>query len=313
MKVSALIGTDLNLLVALFVLLEEQNVGKAAERMFVTQSAMSKMLARLRHTFDDDLFTRSGHGIIPTPKALELYTPVQKILQMTEDLLFIQNTNPMEFTGNVLIQTSAFYTLPLLSKLVPLVMKEAPNLNIRVIQEDSQVGEKLYKGQIDFAIVNRNQEFDQMHDVLRQKLMHTTPIILVKTEHPLTKIDNPTLQDISQYKIIVLLQSVIQSWQNSILQQSVANKLLRDNIVLETSHYFSAIDTLINSNCIMFVPKMKIDIAKKIGAITSIEIPDINDQFDIEVNLLSHKRTINSFKHKWIISKITNIFKFQDT
>ncbi len=64
-----LLRIDLNLLVALQVLLEERNVTRAAERLSVSQPALSKTLQKLRETFDDELFTRTAHGLIPTPRA----------------------------------------------------------------------------------------------------------------------------------------------------------------------------------------------------------------------------------------------------
>ena len=71
METRELSRIDLNLLISLQVLLEEQNVSRAAERLFITQPAMSKTLARLREVFDDALFTRSSHGMRPTPRAPE--------------------------------------------------------------------------------------------------------------------------------------------------------------------------------------------------------------------------------------------------
>ncbi|MDG2393409.1 MAG: LysR family transcriptional regulator, partial [Thalassotalea sp.] len=63
---------DLNLLIALSVLLKEQNVSRAAELLFLSQSAMSRTLQRLREVFDDQLFIRASKGITPTVKALEI-------------------------------------------------------------------------------------------------------------------------------------------------------------------------------------------------------------------------------------------------
>ena len=59
---------DLNLLRALNVLLEERNVSRAAERLHVTQPSVSAMLSRLRDLFDDPLFVRTQHGMLPTPR-----------------------------------------------------------------------------------------------------------------------------------------------------------------------------------------------------------------------------------------------------
>ncbi len=58
---------DLNLLIILQVLLEERNGSKAARRLHLSQSAVSKALGRLRETFDDPLFIRSAYGLEPTP------------------------------------------------------------------------------------------------------------------------------------------------------------------------------------------------------------------------------------------------------
>ncbi len=63
---------DLNLLVALDVLLAEGSVARAAQRLRLSPSAMSRTLARLRETTGDPLLVRAGRGLVPTPRALEL-------------------------------------------------------------------------------------------------------------------------------------------------------------------------------------------------------------------------------------------------
>jgi|GEM_PF-1212950 len=78
---------DLNLLIALQVLSEEKSVSRAAERLFITQPAMSKTLTRLRTLFDDALFTRSSRGMQPTPRAVELAAGLSEILGDISHLL----------------------------------------------------------------------------------------------------------------------------------------------------------------------------------------------------------------------------------
>ena len=80
MDISKLAKADLNLLVALHVLIEERSVSKAATRLHVTQPAMSKTLNRLRETFDDPLFARSKRGIQPTPRAEALANELIHVL-----------------------------------------------------------------------------------------------------------------------------------------------------------------------------------------------------------------------------------------
>ncbi|MDA7853980.1 LysR family transcriptional regulator, partial [Porticoccaceae bacterium] len=64
MNLQKLSRLDLNLLVSLQALLEEKSVTRAAERLFITQPAMSRVLQRLRHQLDDPLFTRTGNELV---------------------------------------------------------------------------------------------------------------------------------------------------------------------------------------------------------------------------------------------------------
>ncbi|MBV8176895.1 MAG: LysR family transcriptional regulator [Verrucomicrobia bacterium] len=78
---------DLNLLVTLNVLLAEGSVARAAKRLHLSPSAMSRALARLRETTGDPLLVRAGRGLVPTPRALELREHVGRLVQESESLL----------------------------------------------------------------------------------------------------------------------------------------------------------------------------------------------------------------------------------
>ena len=84
MDLKELSRIDLNLLISLQILLDERNVSKAAQRLYITQPAMSKTLSRLRKVFNDPLLTRHAGAMQPTPRALELqphlFTVLQQIL-----------------------------------------------------------------------------------------------------------------------------------------------------------------------------------------------------------------------------------------
>src|SRR5215210_1759247 len=72
---------DLNLLVTLDVLLAEGSVARAAQRLRLSPSAMSRALARLRATTGDPLLVRAGRGLVPTPRALELRAQVSQLVR----------------------------------------------------------------------------------------------------------------------------------------------------------------------------------------------------------------------------------------
>lgn len=78
---------DLNLLVTLDVLLAEGSVARAAERLRLSPSAMSRALARLRETTGDPLLVRAGRGLVPTPRAIELRERIGPLVQEAEAML----------------------------------------------------------------------------------------------------------------------------------------------------------------------------------------------------------------------------------
>ena len=78
---------DLNLLVTLDVLLAEGSVARAAQRLRLSPSAMSRALARLRETTGDPLLVRAGRGLVPTPRALELRERVGRLVEDAEAVL----------------------------------------------------------------------------------------------------------------------------------------------------------------------------------------------------------------------------------
>src|SRR5215467_6857385 len=78
---------DLNLLVTLDVLLAEGSVARAARRLQLSPSAMSRALARLRAATGDPLLVRAGRGLVPSPRAIELRERVARLVQDSEAVL----------------------------------------------------------------------------------------------------------------------------------------------------------------------------------------------------------------------------------
>lgn len=71
---------DLNLLVVFDAVLSERSVSRAAERLSLTQPAVSHALARLRAACGDPIVVRQGHGMVPTPRAMALHAEVRALL-----------------------------------------------------------------------------------------------------------------------------------------------------------------------------------------------------------------------------------------
>ena len=147
-----ILKNDLNLLISLHILLEERSVSRAAERLNITEPAMSKTLSRLRDMFEDPLFTRSSHGMQPTPRAEELATPLAELLKDIGQLVSGNEFDPYAYTGEITLALSEFIGVALLPPLIHRLHQQAPRLTIRTITRVENQLEQLGRGNLDFAI-----------------------------------------------------------------------------------------------------------------------------------------------------------------
>jgi DNA-binding transcriptional LysR family regulator len=127
--------SDLNLLVLFEAVMEEQHVGRTAERLHLTPSAVSHGLGRLRRLLNDPLFLRSPRGVVPTARALELAVPVADVLARARGVIagalpFDPATSTRRFTIGAPDGVSAVLLPPLLAALGA----EAPGIDISVRQ-----------------------------------------------------------------------------------------------------------------------------------------------------------------------------------
>ena len=144
---------DLNLLIALNVLLEEQNVTRAADRLGLTQSAASRMLGRLRSTFDDALFVRTSRGLTPTKRALELAGPLREHVAGLEKLLLEKRDfDPATARRRFRIAAIDYVQATLVAPLLKQLERSAPLLDFELRQPSAQAERDLDAGVLDLFL-----------------------------------------------------------------------------------------------------------------------------------------------------------------
>jgi len=141
---------DFNLLVALDVLLAEGSVERAAKRMRLSASAMSRTLARLRETTGDPLLVRAGRGLVPTPRALALREEVHQLVLDTEKVLRPDQTiDPMKLERVFTLRTSDGFVETFGSRLIAMVGKDAPGVRLNFVQKTDKNSAPLRDGRVD--------------------------------------------------------------------------------------------------------------------------------------------------------------------
>jgi len=143
---------DLNLLVILDALLGEQHVTRAAERLHLSQPAVSHALARLRDLLGDPLLVRAGSGLVPTARALELAAPLAETLAQVQSLLAPNTFDPASARRTFRLAMSDYGAAIILPGLIRTLRTEAPGIDLQISHASREgMVEGLLNGDIDLA------------------------------------------------------------------------------------------------------------------------------------------------------------------
>ena len=141
---------DLNLLVTLDVLLAEGSVARAARRLRLSPSAMSRALARLRETTGDPLLVRAGRGLVATPRALELRERVSQLVQDAEAVLRPAKKLELEqLVRTFTLRTREGFVENFGPDLIARVGEQAPGVRLRFVQKLDKDSALLRDGSVD--------------------------------------------------------------------------------------------------------------------------------------------------------------------
>lgn len=141
---------DLNLLITLDVLLAEGNVTRAAQRLHLSPSAMSRALARLRETTGDPLLVRAGRGLVPTPRALQLRAQVSQLVQEAQAVLRpAEQLDLHQLVRTFTLRVSDGFTENFGPSLIVRVNQEAPGVRLRFVPKLDKDSTALRDGSVD--------------------------------------------------------------------------------------------------------------------------------------------------------------------
>jgi DNA-binding transcriptional LysR family regulator len=177
----SLAALDLNLLVALDVVLAERSVARAAERLHVTPSAISNALARLRAALDDPLVLKSGRGIVPTPRALALAPALARALAELDAAVHGSAFDPRTSRQRFTLALSDAGQIVRLPPLASQLTAEMPHARLRVVGVDTMVALGGLAGtEVDVAI-GVGEKAAGIH---RRPLFDEPTVLVARRDHP---------------------------------------------------------------------------------------------------------------------------------
>lgn len=176
---------DLNLLWVLHAVLAERTVAGAAKKLHVTSPAVSNALARLRGVLDDPLFVRSGRGLTPTPRSLELQPVLARSFGAIETSLsgaetFDAKTCTRELTI-ALSDADQVSSLPAISKAFA---RRLPRARLKVVTLDTLIASGGLAGPLVDVTIGPPFREEGLHS---KKLFHEESVLFVRRDHPRIK------------------------------------------------------------------------------------------------------------------------------
>ncbi|MFG3046614.1 LysR family transcriptional regulator [Streptomyces sp. NPDC048241] len=182
---SPLAGVDLNLLLALDVLLEEQSVRGAARRLHLSEPAMSRTLGRIRKALGDPVLVRAGRQMVPTPHALAVRAEVSAVVERARALFAPgKDTDPRTMTRTFTILGHDAIAATLGAPLLTRTAREAPGVRLRFLSESPVDAPFLRQGTVDLEI----GVVDTTAPEVRVETLYEDVMLgVVRAGHPLLK------------------------------------------------------------------------------------------------------------------------------
>ncbi len=299
-----LVHTDLNLLVVLQVLLEERNVTRSAQRLNVSQPALSKTLQKLRETFDDELFTRTAHGLIPTPKAEALGQALPRALGELDQLLEHEEFEPASYEGVFRLLIPPMFAETLLPPLMEELALDAPGVGLLTGDVTVDFQDRLKRAEIDFAV---SAVSETERDIHAEPLQIIKPMCYLRKGHPLQG-KKMSLKELLAYPHVRLYLPGPSRENIGLVDEVLGERGMHRKVVLETTQFAPAIAVLARTDFLLIANARFGNSDNLPREVVGQPLPgELLRLFDghgggnrIRAALLRHTRTSNSMAHQWM-------------
>lgn len=281
---------DLNLLKALDALLDEGSVTRAAQRLSLTQPAVSGMLTRLRDYFGDPLFVRTSHGMVPTLRASELSVPVKQILTDIAILLKPMQFDPMTAELTYTLVATDYALKAVVVPLIAALKQHAPRIRIAVRSVDSErMYQQLSRGEVDLALVTPQTTPDDLHG---RALYQEEYVCVARSHHPLAAASEMTLEQFcEQEHILVSTEGRFMG----VTDEALAELSLTRRVGVSVNSFLVIPDILRSTDMIAVVPGRMVPVDSDLAIIPlPLNVPGFTK------SMAWHERTHRDPAHQWI-------------
>lgn len=293
---------DLNLLRIFLALMEERNVTRTAERLGITQPALSNALGRLRSMLRDPLFIRERYGMRPTPKAEELAPAIATALASLDALILGQQEFvPAAATQLLTIAQNSYVELVLMPAIVARLGERAPGIKLRLTPFGSDLAETgVTSGQTSMVL---GRFHDPPDNLIVQHLMDEGFACVVRADHPRIgkRISKREFEQMKHVNVLPPGRLRVG------LFQALARQRLRRDVAVSVTHFLAVPEMIAVTDYCATLPSL---LCRRLASDRRLKVvPTPVDLGTFPVEMAWHVRYRNDPAHAWLRSIIVEAAK----
>ncbi|MDM9648843.1 LysR substrate-binding domain-containing protein [Rhizobium sp. S163] len=291
---------DLNLLPVFVTLMEERNVTRAADRLGITQPALSNALARLRVVMRDPLFVRERYGMQPTQMALELAPVIATALAAIDGaVLGQQEFDPAEADLSFTIAPNSYVEYVLMPAIVAKLRETAPGIRLRLTPYGNDLIETGVMSGTTAMVLGRIVE--PPDNLVVQHLMDEGLACVIRVDHP--EVSDSLSKE--QYERMRHVNVVPHGRLRVGLFQALEQRGLRREVAVSVTHFLAVPEMIAVTDYCATLPRL---ICRHLAADPRLKIvPAPVDLGSFPVDLAWHVRHRNDPAHRWLRSLIADV------
>jgi len=293
---------DLNLLPVFVAMMEERNVTRAAERLGITQPALSNALSRLRDTLRDPLFIRERYGMKPTQMAEDLAPVIGAALASIDDVILgQQDFDPARATRLFTIAPNSYVEFVLMPAIVGRLRERAMGIKLRLTPFGNDVIETgAMSGTTDMVL---GRIVDPPDNLVVQHLIDDGLACVVRADHPEIK-DGISKK---QYESLKHVNVRPPGRMRAGLFQALEQKDLKREVAVSVTHFLAVPEMIAVTDYCATLPSL---ICRQLARDPRLKVlPTPVDLGTFPVDVAWHVRYRNDPAHRWLRSLISEVAK----
>jgi DNA-binding transcriptional LysR family regulator len=293
---------DFTMLMAFDLLMRELNVSRAARKLYVTQSAMSQILQRLRQQFDDPLLVKTPAGMQPTERALALVGPVRAILQDVEQILKSPAPfDPAMSHERFILAGSDYFEFLVLPRLIERVCNLAPQIEIHVQRPDTDSLEARLQNQ-EIDLVLGFQAMLKLPAHLRWvRLFDDTMVCVARRDHTAVE-DEITLEEYLQRNQLLISSCDLNA---QIVERWLTKQGLERRIPVVVPNFLSAPFIVATTDLLLSLPRRIAEACIKLSPLKLVKVPFGLPAYDFV--MAWHPLRDKDPAHQWLREQILEV------